>query len=158
LTVTEEGVTPATPLQRFFRVRYEFADAWTTFRNGLTNGDATLTLDLDQQRFPYLFRGGDIAIGSLIVFVQLTGAGGPSSLQLEVTEPGGARSTLAFSEPAPAETIVEARWTGDSKPGKWILSAQPATFPVDRIKEVMLLLTYTVSSSQTKFFSPQKGG
>jgi len=141
-----EGVTPTTPLRRLFRVRYEFGDAWTAFRNGLATGKASLALTIDQERFPYVFRGKKIAIVELRAFLQVTErAALPGTIELDVSPPlDGVPSTLNQLQ-ATAPMIELTRWTGEGVPGKWTLGAKPATFPVGQVKDLLLLFTYTVS-------------
>jgi hypothetical protein len=146
------GVTPTTPLRRIFRVRYEFGDVWTAFRNALSKGEASLTLTIDQERFPYLFRGKKIVIVELRSYLQLAdGATLSGTTEMDVTPPSGAaKSTLTLDQSSGSSTLIELPPWGAGQepeaPGKWTLFGKPATFPVSQIKDLILLFTYTVSS------------
>lgn len=56
------------PLQRLFMVRHEFANQWHKFLHGADN--PPLELQLDKERFPYLFRGRDIRIVKITLYLQ----------------------------------------------------------------------------------------
>jgi receptor-binding and translocation channel-forming TcA subunit of Tc toxin len=62
----------ASPLARFFSARHEFPNDWHRFLypvDGAT--DQTLTLDMGPDRFPFPFRGMEIGIGRMEVFLKL---------------------------------------------------------------------------------------
>ncbi len=145
-----EGATPTTALRRLFRVRYEFSDAWSAFRNALARGGATLALTIDKERFPYAFRGNQITIVRLRVFVVLTASDSSSSAALEVTPPQAATppTKIEFTPSSDPTMRISTEWSGEAEvgAGTWKFAvAQAADFPVDRVKDLLLLFTYTVT-------------
>jgi hypothetical protein len=142
-----EGATPTTPLRRLFRVRYEFSDAWIAFRNALASGTATLALPLDMERFPYVFRGQKVTLVGLQGFLLL---GGPAQhAALAVTPPRDTQPTpLPFAPSTSDATVLRstAAWSGEVgvAAGAWTVTAKAADLPVDRLKDLLLLFTYTV--------------
>jgi hypothetical protein len=149
-TDQSEDATPMTPLRRMFRVRYEFSDAWTQFRNALMGGNATLALTIDRDRFPYLFRGSKITIVGVQLFVMLTDAIAQQSLTLTVTPPQGQGTDITLT-PAPVDKSVLVSGLLDPPPsvdlssgGDWTISAE-AGFPIASVRDVAVVVTYVVA-------------
>ena len=146
----DAGATPMTPLRRLFRVRYEFSDAWGQFRNALVAGDASMTLTIDQTRFLYLFRGASITIIGAQLFATLTDGSQQSPLTLTITPPGGEAKDLKLTQVGPAGATMLASAPLDPAPSvdpvhdtDWTLAAK-AGFPIATIRDLLVLVTYTV--------------
>ncbi|MEK6283554.1 MAG: neuraminidase-like domain-containing protein [Acidobacteriota bacterium] len=142
-------------LQRLFRLRYELADAWYKFRTDLvTNtGNVDLPLSLDRDRFPFVFRGAtEINIEEVHVFAI---ASKTVTLATIIISPpiAGAPAQLVEMRPraVPSDPLLlhpNISWRGQqeaSSAGSWTLGASASSFPIDSIKDLLLLVTYTVS-------------
>jgi hypothetical protein len=147
----DDGITPSTPLQRLFRVRYEFSDEWAELRNALARGAATLRLPIDVERFPFLFRGAPIAIASVKLFATATDK--LPAFDVTVTPPSGDPATITLA-PSPADATFLTPNTGwPASPGgsvtvangaaaSWSI-AVPAGSPLARARDLFALVTYT---------------
>ncbi len=77
-------------LLRFFSAKHEFANDWYRFLHPSNTADRQiLPLDLSIERFPYLFRGMDIQIDQIDLFLQLkTGTYRGVAIQMYLVPPG----------------------------------------------------------------------
>jgi hypothetical protein len=81
-------------LVRLFSFRHEFPTEWYRFLNPPETKDGqTLEFELAQDRFPYLFRGRNIKIARMDIFLKLKDAfladyQGSGSLVLDIVPPG----------------------------------------------------------------------
>lgn len=151
---TPEGESPS--LQRLFRVRYEMADDWFMFRTGLTTStnNVNLNLTLDRDRFPFVFRGAEkIQIEAVHVFAIASKAiSSATSATITISPPVGDPSpTIVMTpQPAPSDPLMlhpDTVWRGQQEvaAAPWILTASSSSFPIDSIKDLLLLVTFTVS-------------
>jgi hypothetical protein len=140
----EDGITPGTPLQRLFRVRYEFSDDWIAFRNALSTGEATLELRLDRERFPFQFRGA----GLTIVGVRLlaTGNGAVAPFMLRVAPPAGTSVDITL-EPTADPSLLKGNAAAvdavDVKSGDeavWKLTGTESS--IASLRDLLFLVTY----------------
>lgn len=105
--------------------RRDLSHQWPRFLNPPT-GDQTLTVDLTQNRFPYLFTGRQIRIDRVDVFVKVREdfAATHTAQNLKVTlEPGTTASIqpLAVTE---ENGLLHVEWTtGGGTAGDWTLAA-----------------------------------
>ena len=137
-----DGAAPMTPLRRLFRVRYEFSDAWTQFRNTVATGDASLTLSIDQDRFPFRYRGAAITISGFQLFATLTTPITQPTLTLTVTPPQGQGKDLALSAMNSVDSTVFSSGLLDPPPSvkvatatDWEISAK-AGFPIATVRDL----------------------
>jgi hypothetical protein len=68
------------PLARFFSAKHEFPTPWHQFLNS-TGANATLTLNIDLERFPFQFRGKTITIQQVELFLPLKDGKKPGTNQ-----------------------------------------------------------------------------
>jgi hypothetical protein len=131
---------PYTPLRRLFRVRYEFSDAWIAFRNAASGAPATLQLTIDQDRFPYAFRGAKLAIQSAKLYAVVAGL---TKLTLAVTPPlPGQPSTVDLVQVGADPSVLEASIASGAGLGTW--SFTTATAPAaGSVRDLVLVVTYT---------------
>ncbi len=144
----DETQTPTTPLGRLFRVRYEFSDAWIAFTNALAGGagPVELTLDIDKERFPFLYRGATITVVGLRAWLTLTDGSMATEATLGLTTGGGTAGALTFGTTGDPTLLASNTVTcDDDAAGAWKLTADPATFPIGEVKDLLILLTYTAA-------------
>ena len=149
-TELAEGASPMTPLRRLFRVRYEFSDSWMQFRNALKNGNATLSLTIDRDRFPYLFRGAKISIVGFQLFAMLTDVITQPSFTLTVTPPQDQGKDISLTPSFTDKTVLVSELLEPSPPVElssstdWIISAD-AGIPIASVRDLAVVVTYTVT-------------
>jgi hypothetical protein len=134
------------PLARMFRVRYEFGDAWTLFCNTLAAGDATLSLVIDADRFPYLYRGHELVIVSVRVFATAASPVEPFDLQLAAPDGTTTAVRLVPSLADPTLLVAEAAVATSSPVGAapFTITAAGGT-PVGSVRDLILLVGYTAA-------------
>jgi hypothetical protein len=144
LTTTAAGKTP---LQRMWRVRYEYSDAWIAFRNAAAQGAASLSLVIDRDRFPYAFRAAKLQIVSLALHA--TSPNPLTAFDVKLVAPGGDPNAPALHlKPAhTAASVASATWTGavDVKSGPdatWTLSVAAGS-PLVTTRDLVLVATFT---------------
>lgn len=64
----QPGLKPA--LRRLFSVRHEFQQEWYAFMHTKTDVEAELKLEITQEHFPFLFRGKNIGIRCIDMFLK----------------------------------------------------------------------------------------
>jgi len=144
-----DGVAPSTPLGRLFRVRYEFSDEWIAFRNALTKGAASLSLTLDPDRFPYLFRGVKMAITSVKLYA--TTADPLAAFEVTVIGPDGSSTPVTLT-PTPDPTILAPNtgWpttkgstvrVAAGAAGTWQVAAAAGS-PIAKARDLLVVATY----------------
>jgi hypothetical protein len=96
-------------LAQGFSLRNEFPTEWHGFLHPADAGVQTITLDLNKERFPYLFQGKTIGIDTIDLFVKVepefAGSHNRSTLKLALAA-GGSAPTLD-DDPAGNVTLVE---------------------------------------------------
>jgi Tc toxin complex TcA C-terminal TcB-binding domain len=134
-TALDELVRSAgeTGLARLLSVRHEFPTEWHRFLNPAGADDLqTLTLALDTDRFPFVFAGRTLTIGSLELLLKVKPAfaetHNESTVRLAL-EPGDTAPTPTDAEPgeilalSPWEGMLRAGKTFGEPPGTWTLNA-----------------------------------
>jgi hypothetical protein len=160
--------TEKTVLHRLFSARHEFPDAWYRCLHPLTNEAPKLGLTIDKERFPYLFRSGNITITyrEATVFAKLApdkSASSTPDITLDITTPQNELPHLVLKEwedPSvlSAELIKMEQVDGVWKPQegeKWNegLDSNNTDWTIKGwselsgppIQDILLLLDYTVS-------------
>jgi hypothetical protein len=143
-------------LQRMYRVRYEFSDAWIAFRNAAASGAAQLQLVLDASRFPFLFRANTIGIAQVDLYLTSSNSLQPFTATLTPPGAGATAAQLNFAPSHNGATVVSATWGGPSgtpvavKTGAatWTLSiaaGSPAATQLASARDLILVATYTVA-------------
>lgn len=154
ITDSEDG----TGLSRLFSLRHEFPTEWHNFLNrpNGSTGDQSITLDLSQSRFPYMFQAKTIKISSIEAYVKVasayTSTYNQSKLKLSLAC-GTATSTTALSF-AIWNNLLQAKLTpsGSASPGQWTLAAwydlgsgtHEKLIP-EALEDIFLICKYTVS-------------
>ena len=133
---TDAGLAP--PLQRMFSVRDEFATEWYHVLNPVPGDPLAIDLDLTADHFSYLFRGKNIEVAQVDLY--LTASTAPT---MTITPPG--QSAIAL-EAALSTTEVQhqSKKLDDvvSATGTWTVTTSSA-LPADAI-DMFIILTYTV--------------
>ena len=138
-------MTPATPLRRLFRVRYEMSDSWFGLPQRARRRQRGPETTIDKERFSYPLRRADITIVELRAYLALKSAG--ESATLSATTPGNQSQDLTFAKTSDTTLLASTRWTVEEKVGSaaWTFAASAADLPVDRLKDLFLLCTFTVA-------------
>ncbi len=147
-------------LQQLFSIRHEFPTEFHRFLYPESESEQHLmTLNFGQDRFPYVFRGREIVVDSVHVYLQLSAAiADPGSADAEFTmiHPGG-ESSLDFS--APSGTFgklfqVSVSDLTNSGPGEWALSVvnvdgifegEQGQLNPEAVENIIFILHYTVA-------------
>ena len=152
----EPGLAPR--LQRLFIVRHEFSNQWHRFLS--MSGSPQLELSFDSERFPYLFRGSNISITGLNLFLCLLpeengvdpnelGFSLTSSLNNTVFAPGGDFNDFKWTPwPEADSRLWRLHLDGLSESiGMWRLtSAKPASVLRSALQDLMVIVEYIVTS------------
>lgn len=130
------SVTEAYPkegLARLFSARHEFPDAWHRFLHAPAEGGThVLALDLSAARFPFLYRGKDIALDACDVLLKLKpGAAyqNGANLKVDFARTEGTAFTDKELLPVPPVNLPAAKLFGDQAGeslGAWTLSVPAA--------------------------------
>jgi hypothetical protein len=152
----DPSVTNAGPLERLFRVRYEFSDQWIAFRNALAKGDAVLSLPIDVDRFPYRFRSWGMTITGVKLYA--TGDAGIPPITLQLTAPGiNGDSVPVTLTPAKDPTFLspDNDWPSTTATVKvsrddaatWKVSASASqNAAISTARDLLLLVTYNAKA------------
>src|SRR5262249_3767395 len=113
-------------LVRLFSARHEFAADWYHFRNPDTpGGSQTLTLPLDKERFPFVFRDKLDTLTRVELYIKL---------RPEVFDTYKAQLVLPFPVPqdgTAGEVLKQVPWPADASQGKTVWLAAPTTQTVN---------------------------
>jgi hypothetical protein len=155
-----------TILHRLFSARHEFPDQWYRFLHSATSGTSQLSLPIDKDRFPYLFRAGDLTLTytEVLFFVKLSSNGS------KLTKDQLVELKLTIKTPLATEAVQldlnpwkdSSAWLSAHllKPGElageWseILDIDKTVWTIDGmdtkfIDDVLILVEYTVSETPT---------
>jgi hypothetical protein len=145
-------------LARLFSIRHEFGSEWHRFLNPDSPTDnQTLTLSLNDERFPFLFQGKPITISKVEIFVKVkpdfNATHNESTLKF----------TLAVGESAPdasnaqLEDIFSLKPWNELKSGEMSVNDSPGNWTIngwlnngdrihkDALEDVVIVCHYTVS-------------
>jgi hypothetical protein len=145
-----------TGLMRLFSARHEFATEWHRFLNPKGQDCNHLSLDLNEDRFPYLFRGREKQITDIEVLVAVTedarNTHNEHTLQINLAR---STDTVVDCSSPPGESLSGVEWHGMLKYtgtnisgvlGKWVLTVNRDNKSLDpkALTDVYLLCHYTV--------------
>ena len=169
----EPGLNP--PLQRLFSVRHEFQKEWYAFLQANPDEQAEMTLNITSEHFPFLFRGKNIGIQRVELFLKAKdgkslademptfGANERNNIKLmppaaegsSETETGQGQKWVKpkWLEPSAKVTLLQ---TDPMKPpspdnpwetGEWIISQPVNTGGLykELVEDLILVFTYTVN-------------
>ncbi|MDJ0722308.1 MAG: hypothetical protein QNJ04_11795 [Desulfobacterales bacterium] len=147
-------------LQQLFSIRHEFPTEFHRFLHPESESEQHLmTLNLGRDRFPYVFRGREIVVDSVHVYIQLSDAvtdPGSADAEFTMVHPGG-EASLDFS--APSGTFgklyqVSVSDLTNSGPGEWALSVvnvdgvfegEQGQLNPEAVENIIFILNYTVA-------------
>jgi hypothetical protein len=159
--------TEKAPLARLFSARHEFPTPWQQFLNPIAT-NANLTVNIDLERFSFLFRGKKIEIQKVELFLPLKDGKKPGTnktyteiytatpLTLSVKSASGIatgkvlNSSPSFLNGIPHVVIEESATPIEVKSGKaaaWLLTIDTARLKLvqDAIEDLFILCHYTVN-------------
>jgi hypothetical protein len=151
-----------TPLRRMFSLRHEFPNEWRALVTADPEGDAQIELDLGRERFPFLFKGRDIKVTNVQLFVVPAeqAEGEQSALVADELEgvvllvsPDGADVGVSFSGwPTDAESqlvlgeLLTDAALPEQSPGPWTLAWATGSQSEVRasLQDIVVVLSYVV--------------
>ncbi len=141
----------AVPPRRAFSARSEFPAEWNAFLRPADGGPtATLAVDLTEQLFPYLARGGGLRITNLeLVTVVGDPAQWPGADVTIVTAGGTQTATLVGSSGYGGAPSASVAYPSGAGPGRWEITVPTDRLgaPADWAYDVILIATYAVHLS-----------
>lgn len=151
------------PLARMFSLRHEFPSEWHRFQNPPADatGDSKMTLQLTQNRFPYLFQASTLKFTNFEILVGVR-SHEPITHTKDTIKLSLKAGTIASSEPLPLKPwlAVENRLLQGEmvmepagETGPWTLTAWLHTngslsrLDPDAIEDILLVCRYTCTES-----------
>jgi hypothetical protein len=138
----------AVPPRRAFSARSEFPAEWNAFLRPADAGPtATLAVDLTEQLFPYLARGGGLRITNLeLVAVVRDPAQWPGADVTVATGGGTQTATLVGSSGYGGAPSASVAYPSSAGPGRWEITVPTDRLgvPADWADDVILIATYAV--------------
>ncbi|MPZ76799.1 MAG: hypothetical protein GEU77_09750 [Deltaproteobacteria bacterium] len=143
-------------LHQSFSARHEFPTEFHRFLHPAVESDQqTLTLNLAQNRFPYMFRGRDINVDQAHVFVRLADEfNDASDTEFTLIHPGG-EETVDLGTAFSLGNVLQVSVSNiNSEPGEWTLTASSVgegltdeanQLNSNAIEDIIVILHYTIA-------------
>jgi hypothetical protein len=143
------------PLRKSFSAKREFPTEWSAFLRPTTGAtSAVLTLDLSEDRFPYIAQDANLTISELELIAQVMDPGAWVSMDVDVTTAGAVRTVTLTSSPESygghPSAVVE--YAGGTAPGPWEISVPTASLgaPSTWAEDIVVVATYQIDPPQLR--------